>query len=159
LDRIRIKIKRLPQSMGLGLPSRASQGSSGVDLVACLESPVELPPGEFTLIPTGLCIEIPRGYEAQVRPRSGLALKSGITVLNTPGTIDSDYRGEVGVVLVNLGKEPFTVRRGDRVAQMVFSKVCDPVIEDVESLEDTARGEGGFGHTGVSSNPDGGARE
>ena len=146
---IKIKIKRLRTSKGLDLPRKASSGASGVDLVACVEGEIALAPGEIRLIPTGICVEVPAGVEAQVRPRSGLALRNGVTVLNTPGTIDSDYRGEVGVILVNLGKQPFAVRRGDRIAQMVFARVCDPVFEDVESLEDTARGEGGFGHSGV----------
>jgi dUTP pyrophosphatase len=149
VSEIKVRIKRLPNSKGLGLPVKASQGSSGLDLLACVEDKLELGPGEFALIPTGLCVEIPYGFEAQVRPRSGLALRNGVTVLNTPGTIDSDYRGEVAVVLINLGKQPFEVRRGDRIAQMVFSEVCHPAFEEVQSLDDTARGGGGFGHTGV----------
>jgi dUTP pyrophosphatase len=149
VSEIKVKIKRLPQSIGLDLPRKASDGSSGVDLVACVDDEVVLAPGEIALVPTGICLEIPREFEAQVRPRSGLALKSGVTVLNTPGTIDSDYRGEVAVILVNLGKQPFAVRRGDRIAQMVFARVCEPVFEEVESLEGTKRGEGGFGHSGL----------
>lgn len=149
MSEIKVKIKRLPQSIGLDLPRKASDGSSGVDLVACVDDEVVLAPGEIALVPTGICLEIPREFEAQVRPRSGLALKSGVTVLNTPGTIDSDYRGEVAVILVNLGKQPFAVRRGDRIAQMVFARVCEPVFEEVESLEGTKRGEGGFGHSGL----------
>jgi dUTP pyrophosphatase len=146
---ITVKIKRLPQSKGLDLPRKASVGSSGFDLVACVEGEMTIAPGEVVLVPTGLRLEIPRGYEAQVRPRSGLALKSSITVLNAPGTIDSDYRGEVGVILANLGRRAFTVKRGDRIAQMVFSAVCDARLEEVEGLGDSARGEGGFGHSGI----------
>ena len=146
---IRVRIKRLPPSIGLDLPRKASDGSSGVDLVACVEGDVVLAPGAVALVPTGICLEIPRGFEAQVRPRSGLALKSGVTVLNTPGTIDSDYRGEVAVILINLGRQPFAVRRGDRIAQMVFARVCQPVFEETDSLEGTERGEGGFGHSGL----------
>jgi dUTP pyrophosphatase len=149
VSEIKVKIKRLAKSAGLDLPKPASSGSSGVDLVACVESDVVLAPGDIKLIPTGICVEIPQNFEAQVRPRSGLALKHGITVLNTPGTIDSDYRGEVAVITVNLGKQPFTVRRGDRIAQMAFAQVCRPVFEEAESLEDTTRGEGGFGHSGL----------
>ena len=120
-----------------------------MDLLACVADEVEIQPGESALIPTGLCVEIPRGYEAQVRPRSGLALKHGITILNSPGTIDSDYRGEVGVILINHGRDTFAVRRGDRMAQLVVSTVCEPVFEQVESLDSSTRGPGGFGHTGV----------
>jgi len=149
VSEIKVRIKRLPKSAGLDLPRPASSGSSGVDLVACVEGEVVLAPGDIRLIPTGICVEIPQNFEAQVRPRSGLALKNGVTVLNTPGTIDSDYRGEVGVIMVNLGKLPFSVRRGERIAQMVFAQVCQPVFEEAESLEDTKRGEGGFGHSGL----------
>ncbi|MFZ1947794.1 MAG: dUTP diphosphatase [bacterium] len=146
---MKIRVKRLGKAADLALPCKASRGASGFDLVACVDGEVEIPPGGIRLIPTGLCIEIPRGYEAQVRPRSGLALKSGVTVLNAPGTIDSDYRGEVGVIVVNLGESPFKVRRGDRIAQMVFARVCDADLVEADDLEDSARGEGGFGHTGV----------
>jgi dUTP pyrophosphatase len=149
VSEIKVRIKRLPRSLGLDLPRKASGGSSGVDLVACVEAEVVLAPGAVALVPTGISLEIPRGYEAQVRPRSGLALRSAITVLNTPGTIDSDYRGEVAVILINLGKQPFAVRRGDRIAQMVFARVCEPVFEEADSLEGTERGEGGFGHSGL----------
>jgi dUTP pyrophosphatase len=148
-EQIRVKIRRHAHGEGLPLPEAASRGSSGLDLVACIDRPLEIAPGESALIPTGISLEIPEGYEAQVRPRSGLALRSGVTVLNTPGTVDSDYRGEVGVILINHGHEAFAVRRGDRVAQLVFSPVCEAVLEEAESLNRTARGEGGFGHTGV----------
>lgn len=130
------------------MPSRQSAGSSGVDLYACVEGDVVLSRGESALVPTGISVEVPRGYEAQVRPRSGLALKKGVTVLNSPGTVDSDYRGEVGVILINHGAGEVTIRRGERIAQMVFCAVCDPVIEESDRLEETGRGAGGFGHTG-----------
>jgi dUTP pyrophosphatase len=148
-SRVTVRIKRLPRSEGLPLPAPASAGASGLDLLACVDEEIRVEPGESRLIPTGLCAEIPKGYEAQVRPRSGLALRSGITILNTPGTIDSDYRGEIGVILINHGREAFTIKRGDRIAQLVFSTVCQPVLEEVDDLEDSARGPGGFGHTGI----------
>jgi len=141
-------VKKLPHLKGLPLPSRQSAGSSGVDLYACVEGDIVLGRGVWALVPTGISVEVPRGYEAQVRPRSGLALKKGVTVLNSPGTVDSDYRGEVGVILINHGAEEVTIRRGERIAQMVFCAVCDPVIEEVDCLEETGRGAGGFGHTG-----------
>ncbi|MDX2003229.1 MAG: dUTP diphosphatase [Chitinophagales bacterium] len=131
------------------LPEYKTIGSAGVDLCAHLAEEVTLKPLERKLIPTGLFIELEQGYEAQVRPRSGLALKSGITVLNTPGTIDSDYRGEIGVILINLSAEAFTVKNGDRIAQMIVSKYEQVVFDQVEALESTLRGAGGFGHTGV----------
>lgn len=149
MSEITVKVKRLPASRGLDLPHKASVGASGFDLLACVEGEITIAPGEVALVPTGLRLEIPRGYEGQVRPRSGLALKSFITVLNAPGTIDSDYRGELGVILANLGRKPFAVRRGDRIAQIVFAAVCGARLVEVEDLEDSARGEGGFGHTGV----------
>jgi dUTP pyrophosphatase len=149
INSVTVRIKRLPASKGLPLPAPASEGASGVDLLACVDDEVGIPPGESLLIPTGLCAQIPRGYEAQVRPRSGLALRHGITILNTPGTIDSDYRGEIGVILINHGRDTFTIRRGDRIAQLVISTVCEPVFEEVDSLEDSSRGPGGFGHTGI----------
>lgn len=130
------------------LPSYATEGSAGMDLRADLVQPVTLQPLERTLIPTGLFIELPLGYEAQIRPRSGLAIKQGITCLNTPGTIDSDYRGEIKVILINLDKEPQTLQHGDRIAQMIISKVEKADLITVNELTDTKRGEGGFGHTG-----------
>ena len=149
MSAIRVNVKRLPNGKDLALPRKASRGASGFDLLACVDGEIEIPPGGVRLVPTGLCVEIPYGHEAQVRPRSGLALKSAVTVLNAPGTIDSDYRGEVGVIMVNLGESPFKVKRGDRIAQMVFARVCDADLVEAEDLEDSARGEGGFGHTGV----------
>jgi len=143
-----IAIKRLPASEGLALPCYATAGAAGADLQAAVKDAVTLAPGERALVPTGLAMAIPTGWEAQVRPRSGLALKHGVTVLNSPGTIDSDYRGEVGVILINHGDAPFTVARGDRIAQIVFAPVAQPALREVEDLPETARGDGGFGSTG-----------
>lgn len=131
------------------LPAYATSQSAGMDLRANIESPIMLHPMERTLVPTGIRIELPEGYEAQVRPRSGLALKHGITVLNTPGTIDSDYRGELKVLLVNLSNDDFVVNAGERVAQMVIARHETATWEEVEVLDETERGEGGYGHTGV----------
>lgn len=130
------------------LPKYETEASAGMDLRANLDTPVILKPLQRALIPTGLFIEIPAGYEAQVRPRSGLAFKFGITVLNTPGTIDADYRGEIKVILVNLSSEDFTVNDGERIAQMIISKHETAELIEVDSLEETTRGKGGFGHTG-----------
>jgi dUTP pyrophosphatase len=130
------------------LPAYATSQSAGMDLRANIEEPIELQPLERRLIPTGLFMALPDGYEAQVRPRSGLALKHGITVLNTPGTIDADYRGEVGVILVNLSNTPFTIEPGERVAQMVIAKYEQAALEEVEVLDETERGAGGYGHSG-----------
>ncbi len=133
------------------LPCYMTEDASGIDLMASLESPVEVKPGEFTRISTGIIVSIPRGYEAQIRPRSGLAFKHGVTVLNAPGTIDADYRGEVGIILINHGKESFTVTNGMRIAQMVIARVASARIEEavsIEELEKTERDNGGFGHTG-----------
>ena len=131
------------------LPQYATEQSAGVDLRANLEAPIELRPMERRLIPTGLFLSLPKGFEAQVRPRSGLALKRGITVLNTPGTIDADYRGEVGVILINLSEEPFIIEDGERIAQMIIARHEQAEWEQVEVLDETERGAGGFGHSGV----------
>ena len=131
------------------LPQYATDQSAGVDLCANVDSPVVIPPLGRALIPTGLYIALPNGWEAQVRPRSGLALKKGITVLNAPGTIDADYRGEVGVILVNLSNEDFVINDGDRIAQMIFSQYGKTEFVEVQTLDQTERGDGGFGHTGV----------
>jgi dUTP pyrophosphatase len=147
-ETVRVAIARLPGARDLPLPSRATAGSAGYDLCAAVEGPLELKPGERALVPTGLAIAVPEGYEAQVRPRSGLALRHGIVLPNAPGTIDSDYRGEVKVILQNLGDAPFTIRRGDRIAQLVIAAVAFAEWEEHVALEDTARGAGGFGHTG-----------
>ncbi len=130
------------------LPSYQTEGASGMDLRADIEGKVTIPPLGRALVPTGISVAIPPGVEGQVRPRSGLAIRNGVTCLNSPGTIDSDYRGEISVILVNLGAEPFSVRRGDRVAQLVFSPVGRATWREVEILDPTPRGEGGFGHTG-----------
>lgn len=145
-----LRIQRLPHSEGLALPAYETTGSAGMDLRAAVaeDAPVTLEPGARALVPTGLKIALEPGFEAQVRPRSGLALKHGVTCLNTPGTIDSDYRGEVGVILVNMGQEPFVIRRGERIAQMVIARHEQAAIAEVESLDETARGAGGFGSTG-----------
>lgn len=131
------------------LPAYATVGSAGLDLRAHLEEPKVLQPGERVLVPTGLSLALPEGFEAQVRPRSGLALKHGITVLNSPGTVDADYRGDVGVILINLGAEPFTVAPGDRIAQLVLAAYAQVEWAPVEVLPETERGAGGFGHTGT----------
>jgi dUTP pyrophosphatase len=146
----KIAVRRLPHAEGLPLPAYETTGSAGMDLRAAVpdEEPMTLRPGARAMVPTGLCWAIPQGYEVQVRPRSGLAAKNGVTCLNTPGTIDSDYRGEVKVILINLGEEDFVIRRGDRIAQMVIAPVAQAGWTEVESLDDTARGAGGFGSTG-----------
>ena len=131
------------------LPQYATASSAGMDLRANLQEPIELWPMQRCLVPTGLFLSLPPGFEAQVRPRSGLALKRGITVLNTPGTIDADYRGEVGVILINLSQEPFTINDGERIAQMVIARHEQAVWEEVNVLDETERGAGGFGHSGV----------
>lgn len=143
---VRIAIKRLPHGEGLPLPSYASGGAAGLDVVAA--ETLLLGPGERHAVATGFVVAIPEGYEVQVRPRSGLALKYGITCLNTPGTIDSDYRGEVKVILANLGREPFQVVRGERIAQLVPAPVLVASLAEVQSLDETERGSGGFGSTG-----------
>ncbi len=142
---------RLPHGEGLALPAYETAGSAGMDLRAAVpdDRPLHLPPGRRTLVPTGLVLEVPQGFEGQVRPRSGLALKHGVTCLNTPGTIDSDYRGEVKVLLVNLGEEDFAVTRGMRIAQLVVANVTRAEIAPVLSLDGTPRGPGGFGSTGL----------
>jgi len=148
MKQINIKVKRDPGSEDLPLPRYMSAGASGMDLCAAVKEPVVLAPGDIRLIPTGIRLSIPRGYEAQVRPRSGLALKHGVTIGNAPGTIDADYRGEVGVILVNLGREPFAVERGMRIAQLVIQSVVRGVLVETSELDETDRSSGGFGHTG-----------
>ena len=145
-----VSITQLPHAKGLNLPKYATEFSAGVDLEAAVETPVTLKPGERQLIPTGLAIALPEGFEAQIRPRSGLALKNGVTVLNSPGTVDADYRGEIKIILANLGSEPFTVERGMRVAQMVVAAHAHVNWNVVDKLDETARGAGGFGSTGVA---------
>ena len=145
-----VRVERLPHAEGLALPAYETAGSAGMDLRAAVAElePVVLAPGERKLIPTGLKIALEPGYEAQVRPRSGLALKHGVTCLNSPGTIDSDYRGEVGVILINHGQVAFEIQRGERIAQMVIAPYAQAVMAEVEALDETARGAGGFGSTG-----------
>jgi dUTP pyrophosphatase len=143
-----VQILRLPGTEDVPLPRRMSEQASGFDVYAAVTEEVTLQPGERVLIPTGFALAMPPGLEAQIRPRSGLALKHGITCLNTPGTIDADYRGEVKVLLINLGQEPFTIRRHERIAQMVFQTVPDVLLAEVAELSETERGAGGFGHTG-----------
>lgn len=146
---VEIQIQVLKHGEGLPLPSYQTPGSSGFDLLAAVEQDLILKPGERTLIPTGLSFAIPQGYEAQIRPRSGLAIKHGITMLNTPGTIDSDYRGEVKLIAINLGQESFTVTRGMRMAQAVIAEVVKARLLAADNLDTTSRGSGGFGHTGT----------
>ena len=147
---IKIEVRQLPNGEGLALPAYQSALAAGLDLLAAIpeDAPVVLAPGKYTLVPTGLSIALPQGYEAQVRPRSGLAAKHGITVLNAPGTVDADYRGEIGVPLINHSDVPFTIRRGDRIAQMVIAPVVQAEFVPVSTLPATARGDGGFGSTG-----------
>jgi len=146
---MRLRFARCAGNADLPLPARLTEGSAGLDLRACVEAPVTLPPGGRALLPTGFRVAIPAGFEGQVRPRSGLAVRHGVTLLNAPGTVDADYRGEVQVVLINSGTEPFIVERGDRIAQLVVAPVASPESEEVAELPATGRGEGGFGHTGV----------
>jgi dUTP pyrophosphatase len=146
-----VEIKRFPHASDLPLPAYATEGAAGFDIAAAVAMPVALAPGARALIPTGFAMAIPPGFEAQVRPRSGLAAKHGVTVLNSPGTIDSDYRGEVGVVLINLGEAPFVIERGMRIAQVVVAPVTHARLVEAETLTETARGAGGFGSTGTKS--------
>ena len=146
---MKVRIQRLATARDLPLPSPASPGSSGFDLRAALPETAVLGPGERLLVPAGLILEIPPGWEGQVRPRSGLALRHGIGVVNAPGTIDSDYRGEVAVILINLGTTPFPIQRGDRIAQLVIAPVAAVEWEEADALGESARGSGGFGSTGV----------
>ncbi|HEY5038726.1 MAG TPA: dUTP diphosphatase [bacterium] len=143
-----LAIEVLPGNEDLGLPSYATQGAAGLDLKAALMEPLTLQPGQRNIVPTGLKMAIPSGFEGCVRPRSGLAMKQGLTLTNSPGTIDSDYRGEVKVLIINLGQEPVTLKRGDRVAQLLIAPVVQAQVVKVERVEDTQRGVGGFGHTG-----------
>jgi dUTP pyrophosphatase len=149
VERVRVAVARLPQGEGLPLPAYMSEHAAGADLCAAIGDQLTLLPGARALVPTGLSIALPPGYEAQVRPRSGLAIQSGVTCLNSPGTIDADYRGEVCVVLANLGSKPVLINRGDRIAQMVVAPVSRAEFEVVEELPPSPRGEGGFGSTGV----------
>ncbi|WP_435921195.1 dUTP diphosphatase [Paenibacillus sp. DYY-L-2] len=144
-----VQIKRMPGNEDIELPRKMSELASGFDLYAAVTEELVLRPGERALVPTGMAIAMPGGLEAQIRPRSGLAFKHGVTCLNTPGTIDADYRGEVKVLLINLGQEPFTITRNERIAQMVFQIVPEVNLLQVDELSETVRGAGGFGHTGT----------
>ncbi|MEH6546170.1 MAG: dUTP diphosphatase [Sneathiella sp.] len=150
MNNVNISVSRLPHNLDLPLPSYETAQSAGMDLRAAVSSNVEIPPGGRALIPTGLKIALPNGFEVQIRPRSGLALKKGITLPNSPGTIDADYRGELGIILLNMGEETFIIERGDRIAQMIVAPVIQASWNETESLDETARGEGGFGSTGVT---------
>lgn len=149
MTEVTIKIKLDEKNKDIEAPRYMTEGSSGMDIAAAVDEAVEIMPLERKLIPTGIYMEIPKGYEAQIRPRSGLAIKKGISVVNSPGTIDSDYRGEVKIGLINLSNEPYIVERGARIAQMVIQKVEQAIIKQVNLIEETKRNDGGFGHTGV----------
>ncbi len=149
MDNIKVALTTLPHAEGIPLPAYATEQSAGMDLCAAIDAPITLTPGGRTLVPTGLAIALPAGFEAQVRPRSGLALKNGVTVLNSPGTVDADYRGEIKIILANLGTEAFTIERGMRIAQMVIARHSTATWEVVAELDETARGAGGFGSTGT----------
>jgi dUTP pyrophosphatase len=150
MDKIAIKLTQLEHAAGRAVPNYATEQSAGMDLCAAVDVPTILGVGKTMLVPTGLAIALPAGFEAQVRPRSGLAAKNGVTVLNSPGTIDADYRGEIKVILINHGSEPFTIERGMRIAQMVVARHSTVQWDVVETLDETARGAGGFGSTGTS---------
>jgi dUTP pyrophosphatase len=151
VESVRVALQRLPQGEGLPVPGYMSEHAAGADLCAAIREELTLLPGARALVPTGFSIALPVGYEAQVRPRSGLAIRRGVTCLNSPGTIDADYRGEVAIVLANLGSEPVVIRRGDRIAQLVVSPVSRASFDEVAELPPTPRGDGGFGSTGFSS--------
>jgi dUTP pyrophosphatase len=147
---LELKIKVLPGNEDIPLPEYATGGSAGLDLRAAVGEPIILKSKERALVPTGIIIGLPKGFEAQVRPRSGLAVRNGIMLVNSPGTIDSDYRGEIKVIMFNSGDEPFEIKRGDRIAQLIISKYERVVLKKVDEIEETSRGDGGFGHTGSS---------
>lgn len=149
MDTVEVKVKRLHGQEDLAFPSYKTEGSSAMDIRAAVKEEVILKSGEIRLIPTGLCVSIPKGYEGQIRPRSGLALRNGIGMVNSPGTIDSDYRGEIGIILINWGSKSFTIKRGDRIAQMAITKIYQARIVETDHLDMTERGEGGFGHSGT----------
>ncbi len=148
MEKVDILIKRCRDNHDIPLPEYQTDGSSGMDLRADIKEDVILNPGEIMHIPTGIILSIPSGYEGQIRPRSGLALSHGIGMVNSPGTIDSDYRGEIGVILINWGRRPFKIKRGDRIAQLIITRVCKANIIETETIDTTERGTGGFGHTG-----------
>jgi len=151
IEEITIKFKRLSEEFNnIPIPSYSTSGSAGMDIRAAMKEPITLKPMEVEMIPTNLSVEIPEGFEIQVRPRSGLAAKHGIGILNSPGTIDSDYRGEIKIIMINFGKEEFIIKPGERIAQLILSKVYKAKLEESEELNHSKRGEGGFGHTGKS---------
>ena len=149
-DGVVVEVKRVGDGLNndLRLPEYMTEGSAGMDVRAAVSQAVVLKPGMRSVVPTGLILAIPRGYEVQVRPRSGLAFRHGVTVLNAPGTIDSDYRGELGILLVNFGDADFTIERGERIAQLVVARCCRAIMQEVDDVSDSTRGAGGFGHTG-----------
>ena len=149
MSRVKVSVQRLDHGKDLPLPEIQTELSAGVDLLAAVEGNIELAPGDRTIVPTGLVIALPAGFEAQIRPRSGLAIKSGVTVLNSPGTIDADYRGEIGAIMINQGQETFIIERGMRIAQMVVAPVVGIEWDETDTLPETARGAGGFGSTGT----------
>ena len=149
LERVLIKVKRLKGGEDISLPAYESEGASAMDVRAAVQEQIVLNPGEVKLIPTGLAVSVPPGYEAQIRPRSGLALSHGIGMANSPGTIDSDYRGEIGLIMINWGQKPFPIERGDRIAQMLITRVYRAEMVEVANLDQTSRGDGGFGHSGT----------
>jgi dUTP pyrophosphatase len=149
MDKINIALSRLPHAADLALPAYATEQSAGMDLLAAIEAPLTIAPGKTAMVPTGLSIALQAGYEAQVRPRSGLAAKNGVTVLNSPGTIDADYRGEIKVILINHGDQPFVIERGMRIAQMIVARHSYVTWHEVDTLDETSRGTGGFGSTGT----------
>ena len=148
MKKLKAQVKRLPHNQDLPLPHYMSEHAAGMDLYAAVADKTVIPPGGWRLVPTGLAIALPEGYEAQVRPRSGLALKRGVAILNTPGTVDADYRGEVGVILMNHSQKDLVIKRGDRIAQMIINQIEQVVFEEVAELPESGRGAGGFGHTG-----------
>jgi dUTP pyrophosphatase len=149
LERVLIKVKRLQGDEDISLPAYETEGASAMDIRAAVQEQVVLKPGEVRLIPTGLAVSVPPGYEAQIRPRSGLALRYGIGMANSPGTIDSDYRGEIGLIMINWGQKPFPINRGDRIAQMLVTRVYRAEVMEVTELDQTSREDGGFGHSGT----------
>lgn len=148
MEKIKVFVERTEEGKDLDLPKYQTEHSAGMDLYACTHESITINPGEIKLVPTGIKIAIPDGFEAQIRPRSGLALKHGISMVNTPGTIDADYRGEIKVIMINHGSEPFTFGHKERIAQMVFNPIVQGVFVETDTLEESARGDGGFGHTG-----------
>jgi dUTP pyrophosphatase len=147
IEEIGVQIQKLPGYMDISLPRYMTEHSAGMDIYAAVKTDETILPGQRKIIPTGIAIALPEGYEAEIRPRSGLAIKNGVTLVNSPGTIDADYRGEIGILLINHGEDPFVIRRGDRIAQMIIHRVCKVLWIECQQLDATIRGDGGFGHT------------